>query len=139
MKQRVIAALAVTVLFACERENAVTARADFCEQLVEFQEALAQVPRMESTTQVADLRRGWQRVQEEYHDLADDARQLNEARARDLKRASDNLQRAINQIPPNATVAEAATMLRGPAAEFEAASQQMRASVQCPSTPTGQQ
>jgi hypothetical protein len=139
MPKSLIAVLAVTVLAGCERQNPVTARADFCNELAEFHQALAEVPPVGPNTQVADLRQSWQRVQREYHDLADEAHELNEARAAELKRASEKLQRAIDEIPANATLAEAALLLRGPAAEFEAASQLMRASVQCPSAPTGQQ
>ena len=139
MKPSLVAGLVIIALAGCRQESPATARANFCEKLAEFQQALADVPPMEATTRVQDLRNAWQHVLREYRELQSDARSLDQARARQLERAARNLQSAMNDIPPNATVAEAATMMREPAEEYRAASQQMQASVQCPSTPTGQQ
>jgi phage-related tail protein len=138
MRKLIIAALAITSVAGCKRgESAVTARANFCKQLSEYRAALAEVPPLEATTQVSSVRRSLDRVRREYRDLAQEAKRLDAARARDLERAQENFDRAVRAVPGKATLGEARTKLSGPAAELRAASEQMSASVQCPGGATG--
>jgi hypothetical protein len=85
------------------------------------------------------MRGSLERVRREYRDLERDASRLDEARARELRRAQDNWERSVRQMPGSATLGEAALRMRGPTAELQAATEQMSAAVQCPGGPVGQQ
>ncbi|MGH7471947.1 MAG: hypothetical protein ACRENP_28685 [Longimicrobiales bacterium] len=138
MRKLIVTALAVVA--GCSRgESAVTARVDFCKQLGEFRAALAAVPPVDPNTEVSTMRHSLERVRREYRDLEKHASRLDEARARNLRHAQENFERAVRDMPGSATLGEAASKMRGPNAELQAASEQMSSAVQCPGGPVGQQ
>jgi hypothetical protein len=139
MRKLMLIALGAGLLAGCrDRGDTITARTDFCRQLDEYRAALADVPPVEPTTEVSTMRKAIERVRREHRDLERDAERLDKARARELKRAQENWDRSVRQMPGSATLGEAAMRMRGPTAELRAASEQMSAAVQCPSGPTGQ-
>ena len=138
MRKLMVIALGAGLPAGCrDRGDTVTARGDFCKQLAEYRAALADVPPVQATTEVSSMRSAIERVRREHKDLEKEARRLDKARAQELERAQSNFERSVRELPGAATLGEAATRMRGPTAELQAASEQMSAAVPCPG-PTGQ-
>jgi tetratricopeptide (TPR) repeat protein len=87
-------------------------KSDFCKDLGDFAQAQAQFRQLNETSTkndveeaASDLERSWERVKDSAGDVA-------EAQLNNVEDAWENLKRDINDIPNDATLAEAEAMIK---------------------------
>lgn len=122
----------------CEEElTPEEARAEACTALMDFEASLGDMVALGPGATVGDLRAAADEVQASFSDFEDAAAQVAEAQAADLKQAYDQLQSTIQQIPDDATIQEALTMIQPDLAAVEAEWQSVFDDLNCGEMPTG--
>lgn len=99
------------LLAACQ-PSIDQAKANYCESLGNFAEAIANVRQIDENSTVDELKQAQQAVGEAWSALANSAGNLADAQFNEMEQAYRELERTVNDIPDDATVAEALEAVR---------------------------
>jgi alanyl-tRNA synthetase len=135
-----IAAIGVTTMMAallllgvaCEQETTAEKRQTFCGEVAELNAAIQTLEDIGPTSTVGQLKDAEKAVREQANDVRLAFRSLEESKAEDLKQAVDNLQKSANDIPNDATIAEAKATIAQNLAPVRAAAAALTTRVPCP-------
>lgn len=119
MKSRIAISILLLSMFAvtgCVSKSLEEAQVDFCQALVAYGEAVRELQNVNASTTVEELQSARDNVADARDAVWDAAGGLREARIRSAESAWENTQEAINDIPGDATLGEAAATIRGQAA-----------------------
>jgi uncharacterized protein YdeI (YjbR/CyaY-like superfamily) len=116
MKNKILALAIMFLVFlisSCIPQSAEEAQVDFCQALVAYGDSLQSLTSVSASTTVDEIEENREAVAGARQDVQDAAGDLREAKLREAEKAWDDLQDAINDIPGNATMGEAAAAIRG--------------------------
>ena len=107
--------LLVSVVAGCVTSPPPTneAESNLCEDLANFEDALAPLTNISLGTTVEDLQAFRDEVGNAWAEVEESAQDYYDARVRDLQDAYDELDKAVNDLPGDVTVSEAADLLEG--------------------------
>ena len=129
MKRRILA-LALLVLLilvsGCVAQSAEEAQVEFCQALVAYGDSVQALKSVNASTTVDELQAARDSVTEARETVRAAAGNLREAQLRDAEKAWANAQDAINAIPGDATLGEAAATIRGQAVLLSTEIEQVR-------------
>jgi hypothetical protein len=91
------------------------AKAAFCEDLGEFGVTVAQFRQINETSTKDDLQNALSEVEKTWGNLQKSAETLGEVQTDSVEDAYNDLQKSVNDIPDDATLAEAEVMVKGSA------------------------
>lgn len=117
MKSRItisLLLLSILVVTGCSK-SLEEAQVDFCQALVAYGEAARELQNVNASTTVEEVEAVRDDVVGAREDVSNAAGDLREARLRSAEDAWENTQEAINDIPGDATLGEAAATVRGQA------------------------
>ena len=117
MKSRItisLLLLSILVVTGCSK-SLEEAQVDFCQALVAYGEAARELQNVNASTTVEEVEAARDDVVGAREDVSNAAGDLREARLRSAEAAWENTQEAINDIPGDATLGEAAATVRGQA------------------------
>ena len=106
--------LSILVVTGCSK-SLEEAQVDFCQALVAYGEAARELQNVNASTTVEEVEAARDDVVGAREDVSNAAGDLREARLRSSEAAWENTQEAINDIPGDATLGEAAATVRGQA------------------------
>ena len=106
--------LSILVVTGCS-QSLEEAQVDLCQALAAYGEAVRELQNVNANTTVEELQSARDSVSEAREAVADAAADLRDARIRSAESAWENTQEAINDIPGDATLGEAAATVRGQA------------------------
>ena len=118
MKSRItisILLLSMFVVTGCTSKSLEEAQVDFCQALVAYGEAVRELQNVNASTTVEEVEAARDDVVGAREYVSNAAGDLREARLRSSEAAWENTQEAINDIPGDATLGEAAATIRGQA------------------------
>jgi outer membrane protein assembly factor BamD (BamD/ComL family) len=114
MKSRItisLLLLSILVVTGCSK-SLEEAQVDFCQALVAYGEAARELQNVNASTTVEEVEAARDDVVGAREDVSNAAGDLREARLRSSEAAWENTQEAINDIPGDATLGEAAATIR---------------------------
>jgi hypothetical protein len=115
MKSRITIAILLLLMFVvtgCISKSLEEAQVDFCQALVAYGEAARELQNVNASTTVEEVEAARDDVVGAREDVSNAAGDLREARLRSSEAAWENTQEAINDIPGDATLGEAAATIR---------------------------
>lgn len=130
-----LAALPIVLLASCASEPAPTTqdkKAALCTDLARFNTAVATLRSMSPSSTVGDFRKAQEQVKTTFANVKSSAKDVQNAKADDLERAYQNLDKAIRGIPNTATLTQAKASVSKEIATVQAAQDQMKSGLNCP-------
>ncbi len=118
------------ILAGCQ-PSVQKAETNYCKDLANLKQALAELAAITPNSQVGDVRRARDNVDRAMSDLKRSAAQVKEARTNALEKATDDLDRTIQNLPNRDTLAQAAATIKPKVAAVEAARAQLESQVNC--------
>ena len=115
MKNRILALAIMFLVFltsGCIPTSAEEAQVEFCQALVTYGDSLYSLQNVNTNTTVDEMQEGRDNVADAQQDVENAAGDLREASLRDTEKAWKQLQAAIDDIPGDATLGEAAAAIR---------------------------
>lgn len=135
MKRVYIVMAALPLLFAasCAGQQATTEdkKAELCTNLARLNTSIAALKSMSPNSTVGDFRTARDQVKTAFADVKTSAQSVQESRVADLEVAQNDLDKAITNIPNNATLQQATQSVAPKVAAVEAAQSQMRSGLGC--------
>jgi len=129
---------AVVGAVGCEEEmTPEEARAEACVKLMEFEAALEDMVTLGPGATLGDLQAAADDVEARFSEFQDAAAEVAEAQAEGLEQAYDQLQSTIEEIPDDATIQEALTLIQPDLAAVGAEWQSVVDDLNCEEMPTG--
>lgn len=122
MKNRMIALVLLLLMFlvaGCNLQSAEEAQFEFCQALASYGESVQGLQSIDASTTVDELQAARNNLSEAREAVGEAAGDLREAQIRDAEAAWENLENAIDDIPGDATLGEAAATIRGQALILE--------------------
>lgn len=122
MKNRMIALVLLLLMFlvaGCNLQSAEVAQFEFCQALASYGESVQGLQSIDASTTVDELQAARDNLSEARAAVGEAAGDLREAQIRDAEAAWENLENAIDDIPGDATLGEAAATIRGQALILE--------------------
>lgn len=104
--------LSMFVVTGCISKSLEEAQVDFCQALVAYGDAVQALQNVNHSTTVEELQAARDNVSDARDAVGDAAVDLREARIRSAENAWENTQEAINDISGDATLGEAAAIVR---------------------------
>ena len=105
--------LVLSLLLAAACQPTVDeAKADFCQNLGDFAQAQVQFRQLNATSTKDDLEEAASVLEEAWENLVESAADLSEAQVGGVEDALEDLRRNIDDIPDDATLAEAELMIK---------------------------
>ena len=104
--------LSMFVVTGCISKSLEEAQVDFCQALVAYGDAVQALQNVNHSTTVEELQAARDNVSDARDAVGDAAVDLREARIRSVENAWENTQEAINDISGDATLGEAAAIVR---------------------------
>ena len=121
----------VFVAASCGGTDTKEAETNLCKSLNEFEAALIALGDISLDSTVEDIQNNYKAVEDAWKKVVADTENVGTARSDDLKKAYDNLDKAINNIPGDATVTEALESIADEAAAVVAAWEQLFNDLDC--------
>ncbi|MDX2228158.1 MAG: hypothetical protein NW220_00880 [Leptolyngbyaceae cyanobacterium bins.349] len=128
-----LTSLSLLLLISCASPQASTQdkKAELCTNLARLNTSVATLKSMSPNSTVGDLRTARDQVKTAFVDVKASAETVQEAKLADLETAQNNLDRAITNIPNNATLQQASQSVAPQVAAVESAQAQMRSGLGC--------
>lgn len=117
---------------ACAQPSTPEAQANLCTSLAEFKTSLATLKSVGPSSTVEDLKQAQAGVKQTWDSIQSDFQVLEMARIEDLSQAYNNLDKAINSVPDQATLSEGAGAIQTEVTAVSAAQDQLYSGLQCP-------
>jgi|GEM_PF-741389 len=137
--RRIIVATIVMLLFiplvlvavSCGGTDTKEAETNLCKSLNEFEAALIALGDISLDSTIEDIQNNFKAVEDAWNKIVADAEKVAEAKSDDLEKAYDNLVKAINDIPGDATITEALQSIADEASAVAAAWEQLFSDLDC--------
>lgn len=131
-----LVALPIVLLASCASEPTPTPttqdkKAALCTDLARFNTAVATLRSMSANSTVGDFRKAQEQVKTTFATVKSSAKDVQNAKAEDLERAYQSLDKAIQGIPNTATLSQAKTSVAKEIASVQAAQNQMSSGLNC--------
>jgi hypothetical protein len=108
MKKGILVIVSVLLLLALAGCVSIDrAKANYCQDLGSFGRALVNMRQIDANSTVEELQDGQKDVADAWDDLSKSAGRLADAQYRELEQAHKDLQRTIDDVPDDASLAEA--------------------------------
>jgi endonuclease/exonuclease/phosphatase (EEP) superfamily protein YafD len=117
---------------SCAQPSASEAQANLCTSLAEFKTSLATLGSVSPSSTVEDLKQAQADVKQAWNGIQSDFQDLEVARVEDFSQAYNNLDKAINAVPDQATLSEGAGAIQEEVTAVAAARDQLYSGLQCP-------
>jgi hypothetical protein len=121
----------VLVAASCGGTDTKEAETNLCKSLNDFEAALIALGDISLDSTVEDIQNNYKAVEDAWNKVVADTENVGTARSDDLKKAYDNLDKAIDDIPGDATVTEALQSIADEAAAVVAAWEQLFNDLDC--------
>jgi hypothetical protein len=118
MKNRITTLVLLLLMFlvaGCNLQSMEEAQVEFCQALTVYGESVQAMQSIDASTTVDELQAARDNLSEARAAVGEAAGDLREAQIRDTEAAWENLENAIDDIPGDATLGEAAATVRGQA------------------------
>jgi hypothetical protein len=119
------------VAASCGGTDTKEAETNLCKSLNDFEAALIALGDISLDSTVEDIQNNYKAVEDAWNKVVADTENVGTARSDDLKKAYDNLDKAIDDIPGDATVTEALQSIADEAAAVVAAWEQLFNDLDC--------
>ncbi len=96
----------------CATETVPDAEAELCSDLVELNASLARLESLNTSSTMDEFRSAADQVRDDMQQVRSNAADVQEARADELVAAQENLDRAIQDVPGDATLEQALATVR---------------------------
>ena len=106
------AVLVISLLLAACQPSVDEAKADFCEDLGEFGVAVAQFRGINENSTKDEARQALSDVEKTWSNLKSSAATLGEVKVDSIEGAYNDLEKSVNDIPDDATLADAEGMVK---------------------------
>jgi len=129
-----LATLSLLLLVSCANKSPQSTqdtKTQLCTDLARFDTAVTTLKSMSPNSTVGDFRKAQDQVSATFSNVTKSAQKVQDAKAADLNRAYDNLNKAIRGIPNTATLRQASASISGKVAAVKAAETQMRSNLSC--------
>ena len=107
-------------------------KTELCTNLARFKTAVATLKSMSPSSTVGDFRTAQDQVKTTFNDVKNSARNVQDAKAEDLERAYENLDKAVRAVPNTTTLQQASASVSDEIVAVEAAEAQMESGLNCP-------
>ena len=124
--------LPLLLVVSCSNETTQEKTARLCTNLATLGSSVANLKSTNPNSTMGEFRTAEREVKTAFSEVQASARDVQDARFDDLQAANDNLDRAIEDIPNNATLQEAVISISDEALAVEAAQAQLRSGLNCP-------
>jgi hypothetical protein len=108
------------------------AETEFCTDLANLETAVAQLDSISASSTVDSAEQARDDVEDALNEVRSSARNLAEVRVDQLEDAYEDFDSAVDQVSGDQTLGEAASTLRGDAAQIANARNQLAQSANCP-------
>lgn len=127
-----IFAVPLLLAVSCSNESTQEKTAQLCTDLATLGSAVTNLKNIDPNSTVGDLRTAEREVKTAFSDVQASARDVQDARLDDLESANNNLDKAIQDVPNDATLQDATISISDEALAVEAAQAQLRSGLGCP-------
>jgi len=107
------------------------AETNLCKSLNEFEAALIALGDISLDSTIEDIQNNFKAVEDAWNKIVSDAGKVAEAKSDDLKKAYDNLVKAIDDMPSDASITEALQSIADEASAVAAAWEQLFSDLDC--------
>lgn len=107
-------------------------KTELCTNLARFKTSVATLKSMSPSSTVGDFRTAQDQVKTTFNDVKNSARNVQDAKAEDLERAYENLDKAVRDVPNTATLQQATASVSDEITAVETAEAQMQSGLNCP-------
>ncbi len=101
----------LSILVACA-PSIDTAKANYCQDLGDFGKAVVNLRQIDDTSTVDELKAAEKEVAKTWDDLAKSVGNLNDSQFKELEQAFKELDKTVNSVPDDATLAEVQAGIR---------------------------
>ncbi len=119
------------VLASCGDSSVSDAQATYCQELAKLEQALANLRGISANSTVKDLKQAQQEVRSAFANVKQAASKLKEVQVEQLETSQQNLEKAVSDIPDDATLAEALTSVTDQVKTFGETRQKLFSSANC--------
>jgi len=130
-----LATLPVLFLVSCTGQSSLSTqdkKGELCTNLARFKTAVATLKSMSPSSTVGDFRKAQDQVKSTFAEVKTSAKAVQNAKAEELEKAYESLDKAVGSIPNTATLKQASTSIAPHVAAVEAAEAQMKSGLNCP-------
>jgi hypothetical protein len=117
---------------SCSNETTQEKTARLCTNLATLGSSVANLKSINPNSTMGEFRNAEREVKTAFGEVQTSARDVQDARLDDLQTANNNLDRAIQDIPSNATLQEAVISISDDVLAVEVAQDQLRSGLNCP-------
>ena len=119
------------MLASCAEPSVSDAQATYCQELAKLEQAVANFQGISANSTVKELKQAQTNVRSAFADVKQAASKLEEAKVEQLETSQQNLEKAVNDIPDDSTLAEALASIRDKVESVSEARQQLFSSANC--------
>ncbi len=121
------------MLASCAEPSVSDAQATYCQELANLKIAIVNFQGLSADSTVKDLKQAQEQVRSAFAAVKQAASTLEDAKVEQLETSQQNLEKAVKDIPDDATLAEALTSVSDKAQSVDVARQELFSSANCTS------
>jgi hypothetical protein len=122
----------LALALACSSPSSADAQAALCSNLTTFQQSVDRLTNLNSYSTMGELKAATNDVRNSFQAVSQSNAEVKNAQVDTLTNAYDDLQGAIDDLPDETSIQDAASSLQPQIAAVQSARQQVRSGVDCP-------
>ena len=119
------------MLASCAQPSVSDVQATYCQGLANLELAVVNFQSLSAESTVKDLKQAQEQVRSAFAAVKQAASTLEDAKVEQLEQSQQNLEKAVNDIPDDATLAEALESVSDKAESVSVARQELFSSANC--------
>ena len=121
------------MLASCAEPSVSDAQATYCQELAHLKTAIVNFQGLSADSTVKDLKQAQEQVRSAFAAVKQAASTLEDAKVEQLEQSQQNLEKAVNDIPDDATLAEGLSSVSDKVGSVSEARQELFSSANCTS------
>ena len=121
------------MLASCAEPSVSDAQATYCQELTNLELAVVNFQSLSADSTVKDLKQAQEQVRSAFAAVKQAASTLEDAKVEQLEQSQQNLEKAVNDIPDDATLAEGLSSVSDKVGSVSEARQELFSSANCTS------
>ena len=133
MNKKMIFLLGIPLLMlgSCAEPSVSDAQATYCQELANLELAIVNFQGLSADSTVKDLKQAQKQVRSAFTAVKQAASTLEDAKVEQLEQSQQNLEKAVNDIPDDATLTEALASVSDKVGSVSEARQELFSSANC--------
>ena len=134
MNQKIIFLLGIPFLMlaSCAQTSVSDAQAAYCQELANLELAIVNFQGLSADSTVKDLKQAQEQVRSAFTAVKQAASNLEDAKVEQLEQSQQNLEKAVNDVPDDSTLATALKSVSDQVGSVSKARQELFSSANCP-------